>query len=173
MKNYEFKAKVEDWTAMENKLKNLHPVFKGLDHQTDTYFRAKEGRLKIREGNIESSLIFYKRNNIAGTKKAEVILYPFTPNADLKKILSSSMEILTVVEKTRKIYFLDNVKFHFDQVKGLGSFIEVEALDPKGNLPLELLKEQCQYYANYFGIDSENFKALSYSDMIIQKYKSN
>ena len=33
--------------------------FKGIDHQTDIYYKVPKGRLKLRQGNIENSLIFY------------------------------------------------------------------------------------------------------------------
>ena len=40
--------------------------YHGTDHQVDTYFRVPDGRLKLREGNIENSLIYYRRPNIGG-----------------------------------------------------------------------------------------------------------
>jgi len=45
----------------------LHPKFQGLDHQIDTYFNVQKGRLKLREGNIENSLINYDRKNVSGS----------------------------------------------------------------------------------------------------------
>ena len=63
IKNFEFKAKVEDLEKYEKKLLTLNPKYQGLDHQIDTYFNAKFGRLKLREGNIENSLINYDREN--------------------------------------------------------------------------------------------------------------
>lgn len=45
-----------------------------------------------------------------------------------------------MVDKRRKIYFIDNVKFHFDVVENLGTFIEVEAIDSKEEFRLEELE---------------------------------
>jgi adenylate cyclase class IV len=50
LKNYEFKAAVKDINDLEQKLLKLNPVFKGDDHQVDTYFNVNSGRLKLREG---------------------------------------------------------------------------------------------------------------------------
>ena len=61
IKNFEFKAKIDEIEKYENKLLTLNPDFQGLDHQIDTYFNAQYGRLKLREGNIENSLINYDR----------------------------------------------------------------------------------------------------------------
>ena len=48
--NFEFKARVNNIDELEQKLLQLDPVFKGEDHQIDTYFNVSEGRLKLREG---------------------------------------------------------------------------------------------------------------------------
>ncbi len=47
--------------------------------------------------------------------------YRSNPNSSLKKILAKALGILVVVDKQREIYFIDNVKFHLDTVKELGT----------------------------------------------------
>ena len=141
--NFEFKAKHEDIEAAENILLKHNPVFIGEDHQVDTYFNVPNGRLKLREGTIEQVLIFYERSNNASAKQSNVTLYPHKPDSSLKQVLSQSLGIKVVIKKTRKIYFIDNVKFHFDVVVHLGTFIEVEAIDKEGSIGVERLKEQC------------------------------
>src|SRR5215211_3900200 len=152
--NYEFKAKCVDIESLEQVLLQEGPVFIGTDHQVDTYFNIGSGRLKLREGNIENALIHYERSDIAGPKQSNVLLYQHTPSAALKEILIKSLDIKVVVDKTRKIYFIDNVKFHFDEVKELGSFIEVEAIDKDGSIGMEKLKDQCNVYAHLFSIST-------------------
>jgi adenylate cyclase, class 2 len=167
--NYEFKASCTDIKVLESKLKNLNPLFVGTDHQIDTYFNVANGRLKLREGNIENSLIHYNRTNTAAAKQSDVTLYQHQPDKNLKDALSKALGIKTVVDKKRRIYFIDNVKFHFDEVKELGSFIEVEAIDKEGSVGIEKLKEQCDYYIRLFGISLEQFIAESYSDLLVKK----
>ncbi|HOZ84139.1 MAG TPA: class IV adenylate cyclase [Niabella sp.] len=168
IKNLEFKAKVDEIEKYENKLLTLKPKFNGLDHQIDTYFNVQHGRLKLREGNIENSLINYDRENIAGSKKSEIILYKHEPNIALKDILARQFGIKIVVDKIRKIYFIDNVKFHFDIVENLGTFVEVEAIDEKEEFSIEELKTQCDKYFNFFELTEKNVVAKSYSDLIIE-----
>lgn len=167
--NFEFKARCTDIFQAETILQLKHPVFVGTDHQTDTYFNVTTGRLKLREGNIENALIYYERSNIAGAKQSDILLYQHQPDKTLKQILITSLGIKVVVEKIRKIYFIDNVKFHFDEVKGLGNFLEVEAIDQDDTIGIEQLKKQCDYYVSLFGIKAENFMAGSYSDMLLEK----
>ena len=145
------------------------PQYIGLDHQKDTYFNVPHGRLKLREGNIENALIHYQRTNTAGAKQSDVLLYQHQPDARLKAVLTAALGIKTIVDKNRKIYFIDNVKFHFDTVEGLGTFVEVEAIDKDSTIGIEKLKEQCAYYAHLFAIAENDYIAHSYSDLLLQK----
>jgi adenylate cyclase, class 2 len=165
--NIECKARCADIALLENKLQTLNPLFAGEDNQTDTYFNVPDGRLKLREGNIENALIFYKRENTAGAKLSQVLLYQHQPDTSLKQLLTASLGIKVVVQKKRRIYFIDNVKFHFDRIEGLGFFTEVEAIDNTGEMPMEKLQEQCRYYAEFLGICVTDYVAHSYSDMLL------
>jgi adenylate cyclase, class 2 len=112
-------------------------------------------------------LIYYERENVEGAKQSNVLLYQHLPNPSLKKLLTKVHGVKAVVDKKRKIYFVKNVKFHFDRVEGLGTFVEVEAIDSNGTISVEKLKEQCNYYQQFLGIDEQLVIAGSYSDMIM------
>lgn len=170
--NFEFKAKHSNTEAAEKILQSQSPVFIGEDHQIDTYFNVPKGRLKLREGTIEQALIFYERSDAASAKQSNVLLYQHQPDAALKAILTQSLGVKTVVGKQRRIYFIGNVKFHFDTVEGLGQFVEVEAIDKDSSLGMEKLKEQCRHYQNLLGITDADFIAGSYSDLLLAKKSS-
>lgn len=167
IKNFEFKAKVNHIKTYEDKLLTLNPDFKGTDFQIDTYFNTKEGRLKLREGNIENSLINYDREDTSDAKESQIILYQHEPNIALKNILTKQLGIKVIVSKERKIYFIDNVKFHFDKVENLGTFIEVEAIDNEDKFTIEELKNQCDKYFDFFELDKKDLIDKSYSDLIL------
>lgn len=168
IRNFEFKAKVENLEQYENKLLTLKPQFKGTDYQTDTYFKVKNGRLKLREGNIENSLINYEREDVSGAKESQIILYQHQPNIALKNILIKQLGVKVVVNKKRKIYFIDNVKFHFDTLENLGTFIEVETIDDNKGLQIEELKNQCEKYFKFFELTEQDLIDKSYSDLILE-----
>ncbi len=170
--NFEFKARHQNIKEAEGLLLQQQPLFIGEDHQIDTYFTVPNGRLKLREGTIEQSLIFYERTNTAAAKQSNVILYQHRADAALKQILVQSLGVKTVVDKKRRIYFIGNVKFHFDVVEGLGEFIEVEAIDTDGSIGLDQLKEQCRLYETLFDIHPNDFIAESYSDLLMAKKSS-
>jgi adenylate cyclase class 2 len=167
--NIEFKARVNDTSVHETKLQTLTPRFAGEDLQKDTYYNVTSGRLKLREGNIENALIWYDRPDEAGAKQANILLYKHQPDDSLKAILEKVHGIKVVVEKRRRIYFVENVKFHFDTVNGLGTFIEAEAIDQDGSIGIEKLKAQCDHYINFFGIQPEDHIRVSYSDLLLQQ----
>ena len=165
--NIEFKASTNKLQALEALLQKHNPLFIGEDHQIDTYFNVSAGRLKLREGNIENALIHYEREDFAGAKSSHVLLYQHQPDKTLKEILIKTLGVKAIVDKHRKIYFINNVKFHFDTVEGLGTFVEVEAIDKDGSIGKEKLQAQCDEYAALFNIAEEDFISVSYSDLIM------
>jgi len=168
--NIEIKARCPQHDKIRNEILKFNSViFKGIDYQTDTYFNVNFGRLKLREGNIENYLVFYERENTDGPKESNVIIYENCQTSTLKEILTKSLGKFVEVYKKREIFFIENVKFHLDTVKDLGTFVEIEAIDKDGDIGKDKLLEQCNYYLNIFGIDTKDLIAGSYSDMISNK----
>jgi adenylate cyclase, class 2 len=165
--NVEIKARCArpDW--IRETLLAHHARFVGEDHQVDTYFQVATGRLKLREGNIENALIFYQRDDQTGPKKSEVTMYECAPDLKLKAVLTAAIGVKTVVDKRRSIFFIDNVKFHVDEVQGLGSFVEIEAIDVNNDKTEAELLKQCHFYMNLLDIQSDDLLENSYSDMIL------
>lgn len=163
----EIKAKVANLTKIAVLLQSKNARFVGEDHQIDTYFNVATGRLKLRQGNIENSLIRYHRLESRDLKRSEVQLQKLLEdNAALHQILTETLGIFKIVDKKRRIYFIDNVKFHLDEVAGLGSFVEIEALDLEQNKTEQQLSVQCDYYIDLLGLDRGSFVDKSYSDLI-------
>ena len=84
-------------------------------------------------------------------------------------MLEAFLETLVVVDKNREIYFIDNVKFHIDRVKDLGSFVEIEAIDEAGVRDENALRVQCEYFLDLFEIQDEDLLTSSYSDMLAER----
>ena len=82
--NVEIKARCADPEQVRAVLRQRNASFAGLDRQVDTYFRAPQGRLKLREGNIENALIYYHRPNQAGPKTSDVLLHQTTRGSGLR-----------------------------------------------------------------------------------------
>jgi len=167
--NIEIKAHCSDPEKIKQLLDAKQANFKGIDHQIDTYYEVPKGRLKLRVGNIENTLIHYERSDQAGPKQSNVALYTNEADSSLGEVLQKALNVLAVVDKQRAIYFIENVKFHVDEVKGLGSFVEIEAIDSNGSLGIEHLQMQCRRYMNYLNIENQDLIEQSYSDLLLQK----
>jgi len=166
--NIEIKARCSDLNKVRDILIQQDSNFKGIDHQKDTYFNANNGRLKLREGNIENNLIHYERKNTPGSKESKFNLYKTEADSSLKSILENAIGSKCIVEKDREIFFIDNVKFHLDTVKDLGTFIEIEASNKNNQLTKDKLQEQCNFYIKLLQINPKDFISDSYSDLIQQ-----
>lgn len=168
-RNIEIKARYPEIQKIRKILESYGADYIGLDHQIDTYFKVPNGRLKLREGNLEKSLIYYERNNQEGPKDSNVILCTTSSiDSSLKDLLTRSLGVLIHVEKLRHIYFINNIKFHIDIVNSLGSFCEIEAIDKDGKIGSERLLQQCQYYMKILDIKKEDLISCSYSDLLLE-----
>ncbi len=165
--NVEIKALCSDIERIRQILLEKNANFIGLDHQVDTYFRTGSGRLKLREGTIENNLIWYQRPDQAGPKTSHCTLYKTEKGSVLKDILCDTMGVMVVVDKEREIYFIDNIKIHLDLVKGLGTFLEIEAQSEADGLAEETLNRQCRQLMDEFGVRNDELVSDSYSDLLM------
>ncbi len=164
--NIEIKAKASDPAKIREYLIGWGAYYKGEDHQIDTYFNCPNGRLKLRAGNIENSLIFYNRQNQKGPKQSDIALERLSAENSIEEVLTKAYGVKVVVDKKRHIYFIDNVKFHVDEVVDLGTFVEIEAIDETGTIGIEKLKDQCDHYMKLLDIKEEDLAEISYSDLL-------
>lgn len=167
--NIEIKAICRDPAAIREYLLAKGAEFRGMDEQTDTYFQVNKGRLKLREGNIENNLIYYERSDQPGPRGSHFRLVKVEDSVGLREMLEKAIGIKVVVKKCREIYFIHNVKFHIDEVPGLGSFIEIEAGNLLANVSAEELRRQCDFYLGEMNITPEDLIASSYSDMLLSR----
>jgi adenylate cyclase, class 2 len=165
--NVEIKARCTNPEAVRAVLCARKARSAGTDHQIDTYFQVPEGRLKLRQGNIENALIAYRRPDQAGPKTSDVTLAAVSNGDELRVVLDRSLGVLVKVDKVREIYYIENVKFHVDQVQGLGAFVEIEACGKREEEAA--LLGQCREYMQLFGIREKDLVERSYSDLLLEK----
>ena len=170
--NVEIKARSTDLKSIRKYLQDRHAKFLGTDEQTDTYFNVSNGRLKLREGIIENNLIYYNRSNQADPKSSHFQLVRLDQPKEIKEVLTQSCGIKIIVHKRREIFYIDNVKFHIDELDGLGSFVEIEAGNILADKTESELLEQCNFYMKEFGISANDLVAESYSDLLLSMEKT-
>jgi predicted adenylyl cyclase CyaB len=128
-RNLELKARCADLASARRVVEQLGARSGGTEIQTDTYFHVAHGRLKLRE--IESQAAFLISYDRPDHDAARISAYHLVPVADadgLKAALAAALGVRGQVRKRRQIYFWHNVRIHLDEIDGLGSFVEFEAV---------------------------------------------
>ena len=129
-RNIEIKARVPDelFAALRKRARELATGGPIQLVQTDTFFNAQQGRLKLREFEDGSAeLIFYQRPDSQGPKTSNYVLAK-CDGASMKAALSGALGIAGVVSKQREVFFIEQTRVHLDQVEGLGTYLELEVV---------------------------------------------
>jgi homotetrameric cytidine deaminase len=115
---------------------------RALLRQRDTYFAVAHGRLKLREEEPGgATLIAYQRPDEASERVSDYRLVPVADAAELRAALTAANGVSAVVVKRRRLLTWQTVRIHLDEVRGLGSFVELEAVAEPGS---DLHRERAQ-----------------------------
>jgi homotetrameric cytidine deaminase len=133
-RNVEIKTRDADPAATLERALSLGASDEGVLSQRDTYFAGARGRLKLREqdGGSEAGarLIAYARPDDDGARTSAYRLAEVGDAAALREALDAALGTTVVVDKRRHLLLYENVRIHLDEVAGLGSFVELEAVAP-------------------------------------------
>jgi adenylate cyclase class 2 len=165
-RNIELKARCRDLASAANAARSLGAVRQGVLVQTDTYFHVSQGRLKLREhegGRAE--LIAYSRPDHPEFRASEYHVVPVPNSVELKAALASALGVRGEVHKRRDLYLWRNVRIQLDDVNGLGTFVEFEAVMSPGEDDGTSL-ERLRVLSKSLGVRDEDRVAQSYSDLL-------
>lgn len=127
MQNVEHKCELRDAALARLALTRLGATRVGVTRQHDTYFRVPDGRLKKRESHGEpTEYVFYHRPDRVKPKLSHFTIY--TESEALSRFGTRPLPVWVTVDKAREIWVYKNAQMHLDEVDGLGSFFEVQAL---------------------------------------------
>ncbi len=168
-RNLELKLRVADLRAA--RLKCAEAATRAVVmEQVDTYFRAGRGRLKVREsvsGSEEcaATLIAYSRPDRSGVRASDYHLVAVPDPAGVKSALSAALGVRGVVRKRREVHMYHNVRIHLDDVEGLGTFVELEAVvSPEADEELSLTR--LDTLCGLLGLSRGDGVAGSYADLL-------
>lgn len=166
-RNLELKARDADPTATLAAALALDGARdEGVLDQRDTYFHAVRSRLKLREASGSmAELISYARADRDGPKVSHYRLVPVPDPAALIAALDEALGVRTVVEKRRRLILWRSVRIHLDRVKGLGDFVELEAV-ATGPGGLEAEHDRVERLRDALGIADEHLVALGYAELL-------
>ena len=165
-RNVELKARDPDPAATLTAALAHGAADHGILRQRDTYFTTSEGRLKLREEDERATLIAYARADEAVARLSAYHLVDVPDPAAMTTALDDALGISVVVTKRRRLLLWQDVRIHLDEVEGLGTWVELEAVAPPGS---DLTAEHAKVAAlrDVFGIVDDRIVATGYAAMLL------
>lgn len=174
-RNIEFKARCADVAAARAGAERAGARFVHVEEQRDTFFRAAEGRLKLRErtwrdgqgaiARAEAELIAYRRDDVAGARESRYTVVPIAEPALLATALTSTVGARGVVAKRRELWMFHNVRIHLDRVDGLGDFVEFEAVMTGDETEADA-HARLAALRSALGVDAAAIVPVAYADLL-------
>ena len=127
MRNIEFKARLLDRDRARDVCREVGAAPVAVLEQRDTYFEVPSGRLKRRETRGElTQWVEYHRPDTVDAVASDYELLNAREAAERFDL--TTLRQWVVVDKVRELYRVGEIRIHLDRVRGLGDFLEFEAL---------------------------------------------
>jgi homotetrameric cytidine deaminase len=174
--NVELKARDPDPAATAARCLALGAEDRGTLTQRDTYFAARRGRLKLREadpgdpggpGDLGAELIAYRRADASEPGESRYVRAATADPAALREALDATLGTTVVVSKQRRLFVWENVRIHLDEVEGLGTFLEFEALVAPDGSDLDSARAKVQRLRHELDVADDALIAGGYSDLLL------
>lgn len=166
MRNVEIKVRLRARAQVEAALARLSARDAGRESQFDVFYNCGSGRLKLRESSRDgAALIHYQRADQAALRASDYALVPVEDADGLRQLLDRALGRSGEVRKERHLYLLDNVRVHLDEVKGLGSFLELEAVVDAAH-PEPWCRARAAALLDSLGITPGDELAVAYVDLL-------
>lgn len=128
-RNIEMKARLVDLEAARAIVLRLGARPFAIEEQTDRYYEL-EGARRVKLRTVPgkpAEMIHYHRDEGSGVRASD---YEVTKVRDEENAacLVPKGEPLVTVRKRREVLLIGNVRIHLDEVEGLGTFLELEAV---------------------------------------------
>jgi homotetrameric cytidine deaminase len=164
--NVELKAADRDPETTAARCKALGATDRGELHQTDTYFLARRGRLKLRTDESAAELIAYTRPDHLDATESTYVLAPVSAPEELADALEAALGTVVIVSKRRRLFLWEGVRIHLDEVDGLGSFVEFEAVLPDAG-DAETARGKIARLRAELDIEDDALISAGYADLLL------
>ncbi len=170
-RNIEIKARVDDFSALYEKIALLSDGLPDIIEQDDTFFVCPHGRLKLRTlAPDRGELIFYQRPDKAGPKTSFYTLSETHDPDSLRETLTLAYGAAGRVIKQRTLFMIGQTRLHLDRVKGLVDYLEFEVVLADDETPEQgiVIAEDL---LERLGIDRQELVDQAYVDLLNAKGK--
>jgi len=164
--NVEWKARARDPERQRRLAEQLADRPPEVLEQEDTFFPVPQGRLKLRQfGPDQGELIFYQRSETATSRESVYSLVPTHLPESLRDLLAQALGTGVVVRKRRVLYRVGQSRIHFDEVAGLGTFLEVEVVLAPGQTAEEG-QQTAGEFQRRLEVQDEDLIGCAYADLL-------
>jgi adenylate cyclase, class 2 len=168
-RNVELKASDPDPARSRAACTRIGAEPHGMLRQRDTYFTARDGRLKLRRewaGDAERAhLIHYRRADEARQRTSAYSIVETEHPEALESMLAAALGVEIVVDKRRELFVWQHVRIHLDEVDRLGAFVELEAVaPPESDLSAE--HARIDRLRSELGIADDRVCAVGYAQLL-------
>lgn len=160
MPNISIIARIADSERVKRNVKRENGKGERYERRTETWFATERGHLVLRESDMRHEFAAIS----AEGKEHSVRHKPDNPRA-LKEVLLAGLGVPLIVDMRRETWHLVGVDAHFDDVEGLGSFVELEAID-QGDETDEDLRKRCHAMLHLLGIPESDLIDGRYADLL-------
>jgi homotetrameric cytidine deaminase len=162
--NVELKARDPNPDRTASRCLALGAADEGELRQTDTYFMARRGRLKLRsQDGGGTELIAYSRPD--ATEARESTYVRADVSGAVSEALDAALGTTVVVAKRRRLFRWEGVRIHLDEVDELGSFVELEAVLPDAG-DIESGRAKLARLRSELGIEEDALVSVGYADLL-------
>jgi predicted adenylyl cyclase CyaB len=166
-RNIELKALDPEPLASLERCHALGAKRGGEKWQRDTHFEVKRGGLKLREEDPgRPHLIQFERAGQAHERESRYRILDVQDAAALSASLAAAVGIRAVVVKRRLVVLWRGVRIHLDDVEGLGTFIELEAVAPPHS-DLARERELVAFLRTALAITSDRVISRGYAEQLL------
>jgi adenylate cyclase class 2 len=166
-RNIELKARDDNPAGSLAVCRTLGAEDHGEICQRDTYFYVASGGLKLREETPgHAHLIQFERSDEPQPHESRYRIVVIEDGRGLRVALEAALGVNVVVAKRRRLHVWREVRIHLDEVDGLGTFLELEAVArPESDLSRE--RGLVQVLRDAFAITDTQLLSRGYADQLL------
>jgi len=166
--NIEIKCKVVEFDTLRARLVRLGGKNVATLIQRDVYYgKQQQGtrkKLRIITGG-DTELITYRRPDEADVRTSQYHVHKVKVPLFCHAYHKLRFGIDVVVDKKRELWKWQSVRIHFDLVKDLGRYVELEVVVEEAGSE-KTAREQCNVVIETLKLPTDAFIGGSYSDLI-------
>ncbi|MHC4575695.1 MAG: class IV adenylate cyclase [Planctomycetota bacterium] len=167
-RNVEIKARVANPHHTESIAAQIADSGPVNIEQEDIFFNCPRGRLKLRKfSHKEGELIYYNRDDAPEPAECNYSILKTSYPTLLGRILAKALGVRGIVRKSRTLYLFGRTRIHFDDVSGLGKFVEIEVVLSPGQAVSEG-RDIAESVMQRLGISEHELIDAAYIDMVLK-----